>query len=1067
MTPKDFPQDYTAVRWLGEGSVGDVWLAQHRETGGHCAIKILHTQGDTRGSAERSFNREVRAMAKLSHPSIIEVYDFGRTIKGSPFVAIENVPGHSLGSYVKGAWTWPQLWGVMDGILAGLNHAHSRELVHRDLKPNNILVIPMVSGLGAIKIVDFGIALTMPDADKVGRRIEGTPAYIAPEAAQGQISSIGPWTDLYSFGVILYEILTGRLPFYGRNLLNHHQHTPPPELRIRSNVDAPIELLPIVSQLLEKFPSARYRSVASLRRALEALPLPEYNESLPAIEEGEDSYLDFSLDSSIDFSLDESMADFAVQESLHPMTSTVGIGLFHLRPPPLVGRKSSQEELESAAQTVLDGKGTSIVLIEGEAGLGKSRLVDWLRARVEEWGLMQVCTVRSEPQRSGGGLRQAILRMMGAPQATLAQADQVLHACLSSPKAIANARSALWPESDPTLSEVEAGIDLESRPRVAAQLLLDVAGGHPLMFWADDAHWSPEGRVLRLMSLLASQHDQSVLLVATLRPTQRRTVRSMRRALFNQGAKLISLEPVPTQTLTTSLSALVKLPEGLVELACAHSGGNPLIAVEAVRGYLRDQGIAQEPRDPSEVLRQKIEQASQGELGQELKSMLVRSTLLGRSFTMKTLAALCEVSGDPLAPLLTSEQELLQLLLDRALQSGLLKEQRQRFTYAHDLIRTELKNLAPSLPIWAELNLKTAALRLKRAESDSTGVELEMVARNYWAGNLKNLALETGLDSLRRLVQSGLMGHATSVTRRLLGWDDELKLLTTEERGELCLMGGEAATHAGHHAEAEGFIDSALQIAKIEKLADLGAKGTVQMALSFLQADRLDKAAHYFAEAQGFLPSCQEPETLSVVYFGLGQWSLAKEEESEAIEFFEESLGYALQYDHLLTYQLAARVALAKVTRAQGQIERAEKLFSRIYQDALDGQLEVHSLEARLGLGLCAWRKGDPETALPYFSEVRKSARGNLFYVEFFAAIGEAWAHALQQDWDKAQMALIQAETLRIDVPHRERELDELRQAMRDYAFHCKRLDLISQIDRLSDLSFSGSTTFLTEPARR
>jgi tetratricopeptide (TPR) repeat protein len=424
------------------------------------------------------------------------------------------------------------------------------------------------------------------------------------------------------------------------------------------------------------------------------------------------------------------------------------------------------------------------------------------------------------------------------------------------------------------------------------------------------------------------------------------------------------------------------------------------------------------------------------------------------------------VSGDNQAPQLTGDHELLQSLIDQALQFGLLKEQRQRFTYAHDLIRTELKNQAAALSNWAALNLKTAELRLKRAENDLTGVELEMVARNYWAGELKNLALETGLDSLRRLVQSGLMGHATSVTRRLLEWDNELKTLTPEERGELCLMGGEAATHAGHHAEAEGFIESGLKLAKFERLPDLGAKGTVQMGLSFLQADRLDRAAHYFDEAQHFIPACQDPETLSVVYFGLGQWALAREEESEAIELFEESLNFAINHKHLLTYQLAARVALAKITRAQGQIDRAEKAFKKIYQDSLDGQLEVHSLEARLGLGLCAWRKGDPETALPFFSEVRKSAKGNLFYVEFFAAIGEAWAYALQQEWDKAQMALIQAETLRIDVPHRERELDELKQAMREYAFHCKRLDLISQIDRLSDLSFSGSTTFLTEPPR-
>jgi serine/threonine protein kinase/tetratricopeptide (TPR) repeat protein len=1067
MTPRDFPTEYLAVSWLGEGSVGDVWLAKHRETGGHCAVKILNTQGDTRGSAERSFNREVRAMARLNHPSIIEVYDFGRTPSGSPYVAVENVPGHSLSKYVKGSWTWPQLWGVIDGLLSGLNHAHAHELIHRDLKPNNVLVIPLVSGGGAIKIVDFGIALTTPDANKHGRRIEGTPAYIAPEAAQGEVASIGPWTDLYSLGVILYEILTGRLPFYGRNLLSHHQHTPPPELRVRSQVEAPPELLPIVSRLLCKLSSERYRSISELRRAIEHLPKPSHIEPLLPLDDSDDSYLDFSMDGSIDFSLDE-LHDVTQEESmkLMPMSSSVGVGLFHLRPPPLVGRKSSQEELESAAQAVLDGHGPQIVLIEGEAGLGKSRLVDWLRTRVEEWGLMMVCTVRSEPQRSGGGLRQAILRLMGAPQATDAQAERILKACFKSPAAIDNARSALWPQSDPHLSSLESGLDLEQRPRVAAQVLRDLAAGRPLMFWADDAHWSPEGRVLRLLSTLADQQSQPLLLIATLRPTQRRTVRSMRRALINQNARHILLEPVPLKTLTASLSALVKLPEGLVELACAHSQGNPLIAVEAVRGYLRDQGIAQEPQDPSEVLRQKINRAAAGEFGPELKSMLVRSTLLGRSFTLKTLAVLCEVRGDESAPGLSGDLDLLQLLIDRALQSGLLKEQRQRFTYAHDLIRAELKNLAPSLPNWAQLNLETAKLRMKRAEGDLTGVELEMVARNYWAGDLKTLALDTGLESIKRLVQSGLMGHATSVTRRLLGWDNELKSLRPHERGQLCLLGGEAATHAGHHAEAEGFIEEALALAKSNELFELGARGMTRMGLSCLQSDRLDKSSHYFEEAKLFLSDCQDLETLAVVYFGLGQWSLARDEQHEAIDYLEESLHYASQNIELLSHQLGARVALAKITRAQGHIEKSTRAFQRIYQDAVDAQLEVYSLEARLGLGLCAWRAQDPAVALPYFTEVRKSARGNLFYVEFFAAIGEAWAHALQKDWDKAQMALIQAESLRLDIPHREQELDDLRQAMRDYAFHCKRLDLISQIDRLSDLSMSGSTTFITSPRR-
>jgi eukaryotic-like serine/threonine-protein kinase len=95
------------VKWLGEGSVGDVWLARHDASGGHCAIKVLDLVADQRGSAERSFNREVRAMARLNHPSLVEVYDFGRTASGCAFVAMESVIGAPLGAYLNEEWSWP------------------------------------------------------------------------------------------------------------------------------------------------------------------------------------------------------------------------------------------------------------------------------------------------------------------------------------------------------------------------------------------------------------------------------------------------------------------------------------------------------------------------------------------------------------------------------------------------------------------------------------------------------------------------------------------------------------------------------------------------------------------------------------------------------------------------------------------------------------------------------------------------------------------------------------------------------------------------------------------------
>jgi len=1049
-SPNDFPSAYTPIRWLGEGSVGDVWLARHNETGGHCAIKILDLSQDQRGSAERSFNREVRAMAKLNHPSIIEVYDFGRTLSGSAFVAMESVIGSALSQYLNQEWTWPHLWSLIDGLLSGLGHAHARELVHRDLKPTNILIVPDQIGPGSIKIVDFGIAMATEDADKAAKRIEGTPAYIAPEAAQGKVGEVGPWTDLYSLGVILFEIVTGRLPFYGRNLLSHHQHTPPPELRMRPQVEAPEGLMPIIRRLMEKLPSARYRSVAELRADLSTLELPDAVSF--------DSQL-FDDDSSFD-SFDDSSID-SISE-LTPMSTTVGMGLFHLRPPPLVGRREPQQLLEEAAQRVFDGQGPQVILVEGEAGLGKSRLVDWLRIRVEEWGVMQTLTVRSEPQTRGGRLRKAVLRFIGAPSASLREADEILQHCFPNPESAENAKEALWPS--------DQELDLESRFKHAAQLILDLAGGHPLLFWADDAHWSPEGRILRLLHTLATKSGQPLLLVATLRPTQRRTVRHIRKALLSLGATHIQLQPIPERVLSASLSALVSLPDGLVELACEQSKGNPLIAVEAVRGYLKDQGLATAPRDPSEVLRQRIERACEGPQGGELKSLLARSTLLGRSFTPQTLTKLAVVSGDPQAPLLGERLEgeelsdLVHTLIDRAIQAGLVREQRQRIVYKHDLIRVELREVAQGLPNWSELNLVTAGLRLPRAERDAMGIEMEMVARNYWAAGHKLQALERGQESLKRMMKSGLMGNANSLARRLLSWDDELSALSAEDRCVLSLAGGEAATHAGHHAEAEHFLERAILEARGAQLYDLGARGTTQMGLSMLQADHPERASRYFGEAQSFLDACETAEALAVVHYGLGLWALSKGEEEDAVEHLEESLQLASADDELIVHQLSARLAIAKLTRLQGRIEPAERAFQRIYHDALEANLEVASLEARLGLGLCAWRRDDAEGALPYFAEVRKLSRGNLSSLEFYAAMGEAWAHALQSEWDLAQVVLLQAEGLCLDVPHREPELEELRLATKAHAQHCQRLDLISQIQKLSGVSWIGSTTHHTDP---
>ena len=175
--------------------MGQVWLARN-EAGAHCAVKVLNLRQDRRGSAERSFNREVRAMARLAHPGVIQVHDFGRTPKGVPFVAMEYASGSPLNPYMRGPWDWPSV-DTSGWITWWFGTRAFERLIHRDLKPGNVIVMPDRTGSGAIKLADFGIALATTEAMTSDRRIEGTPAYIAPEAASGDVAAVGPWTDYY------------------------------------------------------------------------------------------------------------------------------------------------------------------------------------------------------------------------------------------------------------------------------------------------------------------------------------------------------------------------------------------------------------------------------------------------------------------------------------------------------------------------------------------------------------------------------------------------------------------------------------------------------------------------------------------------------------------------------------------------------------------------------------------------------------------------------------------------------------------------------------------------------
>ena len=1019
--------------------MGQVWLAR-TESGAHCAVKILNLRQDRRGSSERSFYREVRAMARLAHPGIVQVHDFGRTPKGAPFVVMEYASGSPLNPYMRGSWTWRRLWTLIDGLLAALGHAHARELIHRDLKPGNVIVMPDRTGAGAVKLADFGIALALSEAQSSERRIEGTPAYIAPEAASGDVAAVGPWTDLYSLGVMLFEILTGDLPYHGRHLLAHHQRSPVPPIEIRPDVQVSPDIIPIVKRLLEKAPYRRYRSVTSLRRALQTLGVPS-----PAAPLGTPPTKGFFLD--------DDFPDEMV--TLQPISGPSGPGLFHIRQPTLVGREAMQNTLTTAAEAAIAGRGPRLVMIEGEAGMGKSYIGAWLRERLEENGQMRTLVIRSEPQaQQGGGLRAALLRLLGAPTADYNEAAEVFLETFDDETTRELAMRVLWPEPDDARSS-------DQSVREAAELIKTVIGDTPFMLWSDDAQWSPEGRVLKLIRRLARPDGLSHLLVlVTLRPSERAAVQTTCKDLLRlPGAESIKLGPVSPLELAPALESLAPLPEGLAEAASMVAAGNPLIAVEAVRSFLESEGLGHAPTDPNQVLKQRIERTTSGQRGGELLSTLARATLLGRSFTLGPLCKLCAVPGDPQATELTGEQETVLGLLEEAVNSGLAVEQgERRWRFGHDLIRSQLRKTCRELENWPQLNFRAAQLRLERSRVDPTGIELEVVARHMWEANEPVEAMRLGLDGLKRLHIAGLMGHANSFGRRLIRWDDEQGILAPAERGDLLLLASEAAEHAGQPNEAERYARDCTSLARDEKIDPLGARAASRLGVLKLQHDTPEEAEYWLWDALRFARSSGDARALADVNLSLGYFYQRREKLDLSSTAYQVSLEIAVESE-MVSVELAARTALAGVDRMMGHVERAESTFQAVANRAQDAGLEVISLNARLQLGLCAKYRNDASTAWDAFEEVRSGARGNLFSIDFFACLGAAWAAASQGRWHEAETPLMHAEDLRYDVRLRDPEAEALRISIKKLALEARRPDIIERITRLDILRTKSTTT--------
>jgi serine/threonine-protein kinase len=271
--------NYRAVSLLGEGGMGAVYLAEHPGIGRKVAIKVLRADMNHDPQLLTRFLNEARAANAIRHPNIIEVLDSGTTDKGTSYLVMELLEGEVLSARIKRLSRLDERSASEIAMQAasGLGAAHAKGITHRDLKPDNIFVIPEESDPSRerVKILDFGIAkLHSLAGDSLKTRtgtLMGTPIYMSPEQCLGT-KEVDHRSDVYSLGIILYEMLAGRPPFQSEGfgeLLTMHLHEPALPLRqLAPQVSADIEHA--VLKMLAKKPEERYQSMADVRAALAA-----------------------------------------------------------------------------------------------------------------------------------------------------------------------------------------------------------------------------------------------------------------------------------------------------------------------------------------------------------------------------------------------------------------------------------------------------------------------------------------------------------------------------------------------------------------------------------------------------------------------------------------------------------------------------------------------------------------------------------------------------------------------------------------------------------------------------
>ncbi len=542
---------FQLLKALAEGGMGVVWLALDRRSGTRVAIKIITAQPAFSTKGRQAFGAEVRAAASLDHPGIVEVIDYGTVPEaaaeasqgalstGSPYLAMELAAG-SLRQHRVGRLDFDAIQTILLEVLDALAHAHARGVVHRDLKPGNILWVPH-DGSIRFKLADFGIAW-MNDRRKDDDDIQGSPHYMAPEQVLGHWRDFGPWTDLYALGCCAWWLFTGNAPFYGsQSPLAAHLNARPPAFL--PAIEVPPGLADWLAVLLAKEPCQRFARAADAAWALEQVVDGSWPGGLDGVTQNNRT-LDDIFEERVEvtptngtppslshWDLPPIQASWRRQTRIErPERTPFGEGLFGIRRVPVIGRSKERDRLWAALLRTIELHSTQAVALVGPAGMGTSRLADWLCERADESG---AATVLRAVHSERGGPADGIGPMLARHYRCTDLSRREVQSRLADPAHQLGAESLTLAEVIHPIEEDDGGPTVRfqharERYLTVARVLEVLADRRPVILWIDDAQWGLDA--LGLWEYLLGHSHGPVLIVATV-TKDRSTARAPRAQL--------------------------------------------------------------------------------------------------------------------------------------------------------------------------------------------------------------------------------------------------------------------------------------------------------------------------------------------------------------------------------------------------------------------------------------------------------------------------------------------------------------------------------------------------------